>query len=153
MLFKSSRRKCSLKKVFLQILHNSQWNICARVSFLKKLQVSAYQKRLQHRRFPVNFVKFVRTPFCKEHPQCLFLSIQKKRSKSSAKLYFSMLRLSTPLSQECDTLYLHTDCLFAAFLKQHLQLILKQNAKLVDVNISSNDKWPKYKLIKKLFLI
>ena len=64
-----------------------------------------------------------------------------------------MLRLSAPLSQECDTLYLHTDCLFAAFLKQHLQLILKQNAKLVDVNISSNDKWPKYKLIKKLFLI
>ena len=37
-----------LKKVFLEILQNSQENICARVSFLKKLRASArqlYQKR------------------------------------------------------------------------------------------------------------
>ena len=36
----------SLKKVFLEILQNSQENTCARVS-----------------RFPVNFAKFQRTPF------------------------------------------------------------------------------------------
>ena len=29
---------CSVKKVFLEISQNSQENLCARVSFLKKLQ-------------------------------------------------------------------------------------------------------------------
>ena len=31
-------RRCSVKKVFLEILQNSQENTCARISFLKKLQ-------------------------------------------------------------------------------------------------------------------
>ena len=35
---RSSRRRCSVKKVFLKILQNLQENICARVSILKKLQ-------------------------------------------------------------------------------------------------------------------
>ena len=34
-------RKCSVKKVFLKISQNLQENICARVSFLIKLQASA----------------------------------------------------------------------------------------------------------------
>ena len=46
------------KKVFLEISQNSQENNCARVSFLIKLK-----KRLWHRCFPVNFAKFLRTPF------------------------------------------------------------------------------------------
>ena len=32
-------QKCSVKKMFLEILQNSQENTCARVSFLIKLQV------------------------------------------------------------------------------------------------------------------
>ena len=32
-------QRCSLKKVLLEILQNSQENTCARVSFLMKLQV------------------------------------------------------------------------------------------------------------------
>ena len=36
-------RRCSVKKVFLEILQNSQENACARVSFLIKLQVSGLQ--------------------------------------------------------------------------------------------------------------
>ena len=36
-------RRCSLKKVFLEILQNSQENICARVSFLIKLQALGLQ--------------------------------------------------------------------------------------------------------------
>ena len=35
---RSSHRRCSLKKVFLQISENSQESACARVSFLIKLQ-------------------------------------------------------------------------------------------------------------------
>ena len=33
-------QRCSVKKVFLEILQNSQENTCARVSFLIKLQTS-----------------------------------------------------------------------------------------------------------------
>ena len=32
-------QRCSVKKVFLEISQNSQENICARVSFIIKLQV------------------------------------------------------------------------------------------------------------------
>ena len=48
------------RKVFLEISQNSQENTCVRVSFLIKLQ--ALKKRLWHRCFPVNFVKFLRAP-------------------------------------------------------------------------------------------
>ena len=57
-------RRCSVKKVFLKISDNSQENTRARVSFLIKLQASGLlKKRLWHRCFPVNFAKFLRTPF------------------------------------------------------------------------------------------
>ena len=35
-------QRCSVKKVFLEILQNSQENTCARVSFLIKLQASGF---------------------------------------------------------------------------------------------------------------
>ena len=44
--------------VFLKISQNSQENACARVSFLIKLQASAW-----HSCFPVSFAKFLSTPF------------------------------------------------------------------------------------------
>ena len=34
--------RCSVKKMFLEILQNSQENTCAKVSFLIKLQVEAF---------------------------------------------------------------------------------------------------------------
>ena len=37
-MYTSSHRKCSVKRVFLEILQNSQENTCVRVSFLRKLQ-------------------------------------------------------------------------------------------------------------------
>ena len=46
--------RCSVKKVFLKILQNSQENTCAKVYFLVMLQAKAYnftKKRLQHRFF------------------------------------------------------------------------------------------------------
>ena len=54
----TSHRRCSIKKYFLEIPQNSQENTCARVSFL----IIAWD-----RCFPVNFVKFLRTPFLTEH--------------------------------------------------------------------------------------
>ena len=46
---------------------------CARFSFLRKWK----KKRPWHRCFPVNFVKFLRTPFCKEHLWWLLLFFRK----------------------------------------------------------------------------
>ena len=49
------------KKVFLEISQNSQENTCGRVSFLITLPETLLRKRLWHKRFPVNFAKFLRT--------------------------------------------------------------------------------------------
>ena len=39
-------QRCFVKKVFLEILQNSQENTCARVSFLIKLQAFSYRTLL-----------------------------------------------------------------------------------------------------------
>ena len=50
------------KKVLLEIPQNSEANICARISFLIKLQASGLQ-RLWYNCLPVNFAKIFGTPF------------------------------------------------------------------------------------------
>ena len=63
-------QSCSVKNVFLEISQNPQENTCARVSFSIKLlawPATLLKKRLWRRCFPVNFVKFLRTPFFIEH--------------------------------------------------------------------------------------
>ena len=44
-LYKSSHRRCSIKKVFLKISQNSQENTCSRVFFLIKLRASNFIKK------------------------------------------------------------------------------------------------------------
>ena len=71
-------QRCSVKKLLLEISQKSQENTCARVSFLIKLQAwlaTLFKKRLWHRCFPVNFVKFLRTPFFIEHLWWLLLRL------------------------------------------------------------------------------
>ena len=69
-------RRCCVKKVFLKISPNSQESTCARVSFLIKLQAATLlKKRLWHSYFPVNFLKFLRTPFLTEHVWWLLLDL------------------------------------------------------------------------------
>ena len=61
-------RRCSVKKVFLVILQNSQENTRARVSFLiKKETATLLKKRHGHRCFPVNFARnsFFQLVICK----------------------------------------------------------------------------------------
>ena len=53
--YRSSQRRCSIKKVFLKNSQNSKEDAYASVSFLKN--------RLSNRCFPVNLAKFLRTPF------------------------------------------------------------------------------------------
>ena len=59
---RSSHRRCSVKKVFLEILQNSQENslFFNKVSGLRP--ATLLKKRLWHRCFPVNFALFLRTP-------------------------------------------------------------------------------------------
>ena len=59
-------QRCSVKKVFLEILQNSQKNTCVKVSFLI---------RLWHRCFPVNSAKFQRTSFLADHLRWLLLFV------------------------------------------------------------------------------
>ena len=56
------------KRVFLEISQTSQGNSCTRV----------LKKRLWHRCFPVNFVKFLRTPFLQNTFRRLLLEIVRK---------------------------------------------------------------------------
>ena len=49
------------KKIFWKILQNSEESTCVGVCFL--IQLQALGQRLQHRCFPVNFAKFLRTHF------------------------------------------------------------------------------------------
>ena len=55
------------KKVFLEISQNPQENTCVRVLFFNKVTgvspATLLKKRLWHRRFPVNFVKFLKHHF------------------------------------------------------------------------------------------
>ena len=70
----------SVKKVFLEISQNSQKYICARVSYLIKLQ--AWDKC-----FLVNFVKFPRKPFFIEHLWWLLLQIYLRKGANSDFFY------------------------------------------------------------------
>ena len=62
---RSSHWRCSVGKVFLKILQISQENTCVGM-LLTKFVKSFIKKRLQHRCFPVNFAKFLRTHFFNE---------------------------------------------------------------------------------------
>ena len=63
-------QRCSVKRVILEIVQNSQENTCARVSFSIKLQTPAtlLKRRLWHRCLPANFAKLLRTFFFHRSP-------------------------------------------------------------------------------------
>ena len=65
-IFRGSHQSCSLKKVFLKMLQNSQESTYIGVSFFIKLQAWAlqiYWKSLRRSCFSVNLGKFLRTHF------------------------------------------------------------------------------------------
>ena len=67
---RSSRLRCSVRKDVLSNFAKFTGNTCARVSILLKLQVwpaTLLKWRLWRRCFPVNFAKFLRTPFFRTH--------------------------------------------------------------------------------------
>ena len=66
-------QRCSMKKGVLKHFSNSQENTCARGTFATLLK-----KRLWLRCFPVNFAKFLRTPFLQNTSRRLLLTRTKK---------------------------------------------------------------------------
>ena len=107
---KAVARRCSVKKVFLKILQNSQENTCARASFLIKLQAYVIKKETLPQCFPVNFAQFLRTPFLTGHLRWLLLQkyifgdrcqkLGKKLSKLSALVQFCLCSITfVPLNQ------------------------------------------------------
>ena len=70
-MHQSNNRRSSVKKGFLEISQNLHENTCARVSFATSLK-----KKLWHRRFHVNFAKFLRTPFLQNTYRRLLLTHQ-----------------------------------------------------------------------------
>ena len=91
---KAVARRCSVKKVFLEISQNSQENTCAR-DFLNKScrPATLLQKSLRHRCFLVNFAKFLGTPFFTEH---LRASVSENKEKQF--ILFNALLMKTMLS-------------------------------------------------------
>ena len=84
--------------MFLEISQNSQENTCASLFFNKVAGIRAaglLKKRLWHRCFPVNFEKFLGTPFFKEH-LCFFIKWLQENfffihSLDNKFLYYKML--------------------------------------------------------------
>ena len=69
---RNSHRMCSKKIGIHKTLQNVQKNTCAGVFInnVAGLRLAIFLKRrLQHKRFCVNFVKYLRIPFCTEYPQ------------------------------------------------------------------------------------
>ena len=74
--FKSSHRRCSVKKVFLKISQISKENTCVEVFFNKVAGLQAcnfIKKILQYRYFPVKFAKLFKTPILKNICELLLL--------------------------------------------------------------------------------
>ena len=62
---KAVDQRCSVKKVFLEFSQNSQEKHLCQSLFNKV--AGLLKTRIEHRCFPVNFAKFLRTPFFIEH--------------------------------------------------------------------------------------
>ena len=77
--FRSSHRRCSVRKgVLTNFAKFTGKHLCQSLFFNKLAAVrpaTLLKKRLWHRGFPVNFVKFLRTYFLKEHLRWLLLFV------------------------------------------------------------------------------
>ena len=80
---RSSHRRCPIKKdVFKNVAELRGNHMCPSL-FFNEVAATLLKKRLWHRCFPVNFAKFLRAPFLKEHLWWLLLFIICHRSNFS----------------------------------------------------------------------
>ena len=77
---RSSHQRCSVKKGVLRNFAKFRGKYLCQSLFFNKvagLPATVLKRRLWHRCFPVNFAKFVRTPFLTEHLWWLLLYFSK----------------------------------------------------------------------------
>ena len=96
--YRSSRRRCSVKKVFLEILQNSQENTCARASILIKFQAFIKIETLAQV-FSCEFCEISKTTFSYRAPP-VAASHHSKKLRTSAmawneQVYFALKIIST----------------------------------------------------------
>ena len=79
LLYRSSHQRCSLKKVFLKNFTKFTGKHLCWSLFFNKVSglrpATLLKKRLQQRCFPVNFLKFLGTPFLQKTSQRLLLFV------------------------------------------------------------------------------
>ena len=125
-------RRCSVKKVFLEILQNSQESTSVRDSFLIKLQ--AFKKESLMQVLSCEFCRISKNTFFTEHPQWLLLShyehfIFKVFSKQLNFSKFQSLGFSETLSLKSD------------FFKNHLWKSLKKIPRSCTIQLQSSKKY------------
>ena len=81
--------------MYVEILQNSQENTCARASFFNKVAglrlATLLKRRLWQRCVPVNFAKFLRTPFLQDTARRLLLYLIRSDYHKISRLYFHWL--------------------------------------------------------------
>ena len=98
---RSSHRRCSIGKGVLRnftkftVKHLCQSLFFNKVAGLRS--ATLLKKSLWHRRFPVNFAKFLRKPFLIEHGSCLWNLWNILWSNSRLQLYVPLARIKNKL--------------------------------------------------------
>ena len=124
--------------MLLKIPEISQENTCVGASFFKPRPATLSKKRLWHICFPMNFTKFLRTPFFIEHFHCLLLltSTRIQYWYSSCLLVASALSIFTPIPICCN--YWQSLYHSLNFVSLPAQVCIKQLS-LVEVEFSWHD--------------
>ena len=95
--FRSSHRRCSVKKGVLRNTAKFTGKQLCQSLFLHKIAgfrpVTLFKKRLWHRCFPVNFMKFLKAPFLQNTSRRLLLQFQDFSHKKLTLIHFSTLKI------------------------------------------------------------
>ena len=117
---RNSHQRCSLKKVFLKNFTKfSGRHLCWSLFFNKvsgMRSTTLLKERLQQRCFPVNFVKFLRTPFLQNTSRQLLLfviNLTVSYSKKVLYIYSNLLLLGKSTKTHNFAIFssLHCECI------------------------------------------
>ena len=102
--YRSSHRRCSVKKgVIKNFTKFTGKHLCQSLFF--NIGVSFLNRRLWHRYFPVDFVKFLRAPFSQNTSGQLLLSLRSSWDKFACTFLFQLLPYRVGKLFRCYFLY------------------------------------------------
>ena len=103
--FRSSQRRCVVRKGVLRHFTKFAGKHLCQSLFFNQV-AGEVKKRLWHRRFPMNFAKFLRTPFLQNTSGCVLLSFIPFIILNCFKFIFSFFLLTHILSNNSITTYI-----------------------------------------------